>query len=99
MSKLIKESGNSVIQMIVHWDMIDQVEDELMDQFQLSLIKETQPSTGEEIRIAIDVPKTFFYPKLRVWLEKGSVKDDWDYKEACLSDNHKQIIKWKPTKY
>ncbi len=85
---LIKPSGHSTIQMIIN------------DPNELKGIGNTLVSMGcdwEESHIkgyiSIDIPKNVDYTQIRKYLEEGLSQNKWDYREACLSDEHRESTK------
>ena len=81
--KMIKNSGHSLIQMIVYKEReirkIGRELEELGCTWKRSDIKNL---------IAFDIPPHIPYAPIRKWLDQGEKEDRWGYKEACLSHNN-----------
>lgn len=82
--ELIEESGHSTIQMIIfdkaNQSMIENEISELGCDWEGSHIKNY---------ISIDVPPEVSYVRFKEYLMKGQTENRWDFKEACLSQIHK----------
>lgn len=82
--ELIEESGHSTIQMIIFdKDSQSVIENEIIEfgcDWEGSHIKNY---------ISIDVPPGVSYSKFKEYLVKGQMGKRWDFKEACISQIHK----------
>jgi hypothetical protein len=80
---LIKTSGNSTIQLVILGDLSKK---EVGLQFE----KLNCNWEGSHLPkyLSIDIPRNVEYKEVENLLKDGSFKNIWDYKEACLSDNH-----------
>jgi uncharacterized protein YpuA (DUF1002 family) len=78
--KLIKRSGNSVIQMIIFKEKNTQKVGKDFENLGCNL-------EGSHIKnlIAIDIPKNIDYKKIKKDLDNGVKHKLWSYKEACLA--------------
>lgn len=84
---LIEPSGHSTIQVTIY-------KDKYLNKFTNTIEKLKCDWEGSHLPnyLSIDVPKSIDYFKIKEFLEKGFNDSLWDYKEACLSDNHKKNL-------
>lgn len=84
---LIKESGNSTIQLVIFTDL---------NQNEIGLKFEKMNCSWEGSHlpnyISINIPKNENYVNIKSFLDEGLDKGLWDYKEACISSNHKELV-------
>ncbi|MCD0487665.1 DUF4265 domain-containing protein [Pedobacter sp. MC2016-14] len=81
---LIEASGHSTLQIIFFKpDFVDRVTNDLM--------KFNCDWEGSHVReyISVDIPKIVVYVDARKYLDQKRVEGVLDFKEACLSDDHR----------
>jgi Domain of unknown function (DUF4265) len=85
--ELIEVSGHSVVQLIISDpERINEV-GELFETLGC-----TWEGTFNKVRIGIDIPKDVDYSVIRKVLDEGSSNDTWDFKEACLAEQHRKKL-------
>ena len=84
---LIEESGHSTVQ-LVFFDM------EYFDHLTNTIIEMGCSWEGSHLKeyISIDVPKNCDFKKVKLFLELGLSDGKWDYKEACISEFHRNTL-------
>lgn len=84
---LIEESGNSCIQLII---LGDYSKKEIGLKFEK--LKCNWEGSNLPNLLSIDIPKGIRYTDIKTFLDEGSDEGFWDYKEACLSEKHRNEL-------
>jgi|SRR5690242_4819006 hypothetical protein len=86
--ELINPSGDSTVQIIFL-----NVNDKKIVEKKLENFGCTWEGSHLKNLIAVDIPKEVSYPIVKEYLDKGEKENKWSYREACLSDVHRELLR------